>query len=103
MKYISYCCTCLFSLFLLFILVYLGKKQMSTLEPMSVIMTADYDSTDLLLDEPTKLKMKTTTYRQAQKCKKTAPMSSFEQTNNNQKYTRPENGSMELPELSGFY
>jgi len=47
--------------------------------------------------------MKTTTYKQSQKYKKTIEMSSFEQTNNNQKYTRPENGSMELPELSGFY
>jgi hypothetical protein len=88
---------------LLFVLVYLGKKQMTSLEPMSVIMSAPYDSTDLLLDEPTKLKMKTTTYKQSQKYKKTIEMSSFEQTNNNQKYTRPENGSMELPELSGFY
>jgi hypothetical protein len=76
---------------------------MTTLEPMSVIMSAPFDSTDLLLDEPTKLKIKTTTYQQSQKYKKTSPMSSFEQTNNNQKYTRPENGSMELPELSGFY
>jgi len=83
--------------------VYLGKKQMSSMESMSVIMAAPYDSTDLLLDEPTKLQMKTTTYQNAQKYKKTAPMSSFEQTNNNQKYNRPENGSMELPELSGFY
>ena len=73
------------------------------LEPMTVIMGAPYDSTDLLLDEPTKLKMKNTSYQQSQKYKKTAPMSSFDQTNNNQKYTRPENGSMELPELSGFY
>ena len=87
MKHISYCCTCLFSLFLLFVLVYLGKKQMTSLEPMSVIMSAPYDSTDLLLDEPTKLKMKTTTYKQSQKYKKTVEMSSFEQTNNNQKYT----------------
>jgi hypothetical protein len=30
-------------------------------------------------------------------------MGSYEQTNNNQPYNYPENGSIEFPELSGFY
>ena len=69
-------------------------------EPFFISMT---NSADVLLDQPTLIKMKSTSYKNAQKYKQLTKMSSYEQTNNNQPYTHPDNGSMELPELSGFY
>jgi len=103
MKHISYCCTCCVCLLLLFVLVYLGKTHMNELEPMVIGIGAPYDSADLLLDQPSAVIMKNRSYAQSHTFKKPSTMSSFEQTTNNQSYTHPDNGSMELPELSGFY
>ena len=75
---------------------------MSTLEPM-VGIGPSYPSADVLLDYPTKLQIRPTTYKQLQKYRQQSPVGSFEQTTNNQKYNHPDNGTMELPELSGFY
>ncbi len=80
---------------LLFIMTSLGKKQM---EPMMIEMPPD---TETLLDLPTHLKLKKTTY-QHMKRKEPVPHS-FDQTTNNVKATSPDNGSILLPELSGFY
>ena len=79
----------------LFLITSLGKKQM---EPMTIEMPPD---TETLLDLPTHLKIKTTTYEHMKR-KQPLP-SSFDQTTNNIKATTPDNGSILLPELSGFY
>ena len=76
---------------------------MTTLEPMMIGSGPSYPSADLLLDHPTKLQIKPTTYKELQKFRQQSPIGSFEQTTNNQKYNHPENGTTELPELSGFY
>jgi hypothetical protein len=77
---------------LLFIITTLGKKQM---EPM-IVMPIE---TDVLLDLPTRFKLKNT----YAKIRPLSTMSSFEQTTNNSKMFHPENGTTLLPELSGFY
>ena len=64
---------------------------------------SSYDTSDVLLDKPTHFEFKHTSYRNSQKHKHKTRMSSYEQTNNNQPYTYPDNGSIEFPELSGFY
>ena len=79
----------------LFLITSLGKKQM---EPMTIEMPPD---TDALLDLPTHLKLKTTTYRHM-KHKEPLPHS-FDQSTNNVKAVTPDNGSILFPELSGFY
>ncbi len=80
---------------LLFLITSLGKKQM---EPMTIEMPPD---TETLLELPTHLKLKTTTYPHM---KRNDPLPhSFDQTTNNIKVTTPDNGSILLPELSGFY
>jgi hypothetical protein len=61
------------------------------------------DTSDVLLDKPTHFEFKDTSYKNSQKHKHPTLMSSYKQTNNNQPYTYPENGSIEFPELSGFY
>jgi len=58
------------------------------------------DHNDLLLDQ--NLKVKHTSYRTSAKHAPGSPMSSFEQTTNNQLHTSPNNGSITLPELA-FY
>ncbi len=80
---------------LLYLITSLGKKQM---EPMTIHMPPD---TNALLDLPTHLKLKTTTY-QHMKRKALIPHS-FDQITNNEKVSYPDNGSILLPELSGFY
>ena len=62
-----------------------------------------HDTADVLLDTPTKFEFKHTSYKNSQKNKQKSLMSSYKQTNNNQPYTHPDNGSIEFPELSGFY
>jgi hypothetical protein len=74
--------------------------MLSKLEPF-VIST--HDTADVLLDTPTNFEFKHTSYKNSQKNKQKSRMSSYEQTNNNQPYTHPDNGSIEFPELSGFY
>jgi len=61
------------------------------------------NTADVLLDKPTHFEFKHTSYKNSQKHKHKTKMSSYEQTNNNQPYTYPDNGSIEYPELSGFY
>ena len=100
-SYTSYCCTCCLLLLLLFIFTYLGKKQLQLKTEPFVISTND--TADVLLDKPTHFELKHTSYKNSQKHKHKTKMSSFEQTNNNQPYHKPENGSIEFPELSGFY
>ena len=101
-SYTKYCGTCCLLLLLLFIFTYLGKKhlQVKSTEPF-VIST--YDTSDVLLDTPTRFKMKDLSYKKLQQYRHKTKMSSYKQTNNNQPYTYPENGSIEYPELSGFY
>ena len=96
-SYTNYCCTCCFFLFVLFIFTYLGKRQMHFEQFISG------NDSDVLLDKPTHFEFKHTSYRNSQKHKHKTHMSSYEQTNNNQPYTYPDNGSIEFPELSGFY
>ena len=74
--------------------------QVKTSEPF-VIST--HDTSDVLLDQPTHFKFKDLSYKKSQNNKHKTKMSSYEQTINNQPYSYPENGSIELPELSGFY
>ena len=100
-SYIDYCCTCCLCLFILFIITYLGKKQMFSKFESFVIST--HDTSDVLLDKPTHFEFKNISYKNSQKYKHKTRMSSYEQTNNNQPYNYPENGSIEFPELSGFY
>lgn len=64
---------------------------------------SSHDTSDVLLDKPTHFEFKHTSYRNSQKNKHKTLMSSYAQTNNNQPYTYPDNGSIEFPELSGFY
>ena len=101
-SYTKYCGTCCLLLLLLFIFTYLGKKhlQVKSTEPF-VIST--YDTSDVLLDTPTRFKMKDLSYKKSQQYRHKTKMSSYKQTNNNQPYIYPENGSIEYPELSGFY
>ncbi len=80
---------------LLYLITSLGKKQM---EPMTIQMPPE---TNALLDLPTHLKLKTTTYQNMKR--KTLIPHSFDQITNNEKTTNPDNGSILLPELSGFY
>jgi hypothetical protein len=61
------------------------------------------DNHELLLDDPPSLRLNQISYQHSQKHRVLSPMSSFEQTTNNQKYTSPDNGTNLLPELSGFY
>lgn len=103
--YTKYCCTCCFLLLLLFIFTYLGKKQLqlkSQTHPEPFVIST-YDTSDVLLDKPTHFEFKHTSYKNSQKHRHKTHMSTFEQTNNNQPYHKPDNGSIELPELSGFY
>jgi hypothetical protein len=99
-SYTKYCGTCCFLLLILFIFTYLGKKQLQQTEPFVI---SAYDTSDVLLDKPTHFELKDTTYKNSQKNRHKTKMSSYNQTNNNQPYSYPENGSIELPELSGFY
>jgi len=101
-SYTKYCGTCCLLLLILFLFTYLGKKQLQvkTTEPFII---STYDTSDVLLDQPTHFKFKQLSYKKSQNYKHKTKMSSYDQTNNNQPYTYPENGSMEYPELSGFY
>jgi hypothetical protein len=100
-SYTNYCGTCCLLLVVLFLFTYLGKKILQVKTEPFVIST--HDTADVLLDIPTHFKLKHTTYQNSQKHKHKTHMSSYEQTNNNQPYHKPDNGSIELPELSGFY
>ncbi len=99
-SYTNYCCTCCLLLVLLFLFTYLGKKQLQISEPF-VIST--HNTADVLLDNPTHFEFKHTSYKNSQKHRHKTHMMSFEQTNNNEPYHKPDNGSIEYPELSGFY
>jgi hypothetical protein len=101
-SYTKYCGTCCLLLLLLFIFTYLGKKQMQV-KPSEPFVISTHDTSDVLLDKPTHFKLKHLSYKKSQNYKHKTQMSSYEQTNNNQPYIYPENGSIELPELSGFY
>jgi hypothetical protein len=57
---------------------------------------------DLLLDNTSSSIIKETSYLTSSKQRSRSPMSSFEQTTNNQQYNSPNNGSITLPELA-FY
>jgi hypothetical protein len=85
----------------LFIITSLGKKYIKKQCEPFVIHPLDHN--DLLLDESNEIKFKHTSYRKQSKQWHTSPMSSFEQTTNNQPHTIPDNGSTPLPELGGFY
>jgi hypothetical protein len=61
------------------------------------------DHTDLLLDQTKPPTINHASYRASSKKWTTSPMSSFEQTTNNQPHHSPNNGSITLPELSDFY
>jgi hypothetical protein len=100
-SYTKYCGTCCLLLVILFLFTYLGKKQLQLKTEPFVIST--HDTSDVLLDKPTHFKLKHTSYANSQKHRHKTHMTSYEQTNNNQPYTYPENGSIEFPELSGFY
>ena len=100
-SYTKYCGTCCLLLLLLFIFTYLGKKQLQIQTEPFVIST--HDTSDVLLDKPTHFEFKHTSYKNSQKHRHKTHMMTFEQTNNNQPYKQPENGSIEFPELSGFY
>jgi hypothetical protein len=99
---LNYCCTCGCCILVLFLLTYLGKKQLERTEPFILPMDVN-TSDDVLLDETPSLKINHVSYQHSQKKRIVTPMSSFEQVSNNQKYTSPDNGSILLPELSGFY
>jgi hypothetical protein len=101
-SYTKYCGTCCLLLVVLFLFTYLGKKtlQFKKTEPFVI---SSHDTSDVLLDKPTHFKFKYTSYENSQKQRHKTHMSSYEQTNNNQPYHKPDNGSIELPELSGFY
>jgi hypothetical protein len=60
------------------------------------------DHNDVLLDSTSSPTVKNTSYRKSSNQRSTSPMSSFEQTTNNQLHTSPNNGSITLPELA-FY
>jgi|LakMenEpi03Aug12_release.lakeMendotaPanAssembly.Ray.scaffolds.fasta_scaffold184668_4 hypothetical protein len=60
------------------------------------------EQTDVLLDSTSSPTVKHTSYRKSSNQRPTSPMSSFEQTTNNQMHTSPNNGSITLPELA-FY
>ena len=102
-SYTKYCCTCSFLLLLLFLFTYLGKKQLQIKTQTEPFVISAHDTSDVLLDKPTHFEFKHTSYRNSQKHRHKTHMMSFEQTNNNQPYHKPDNGSIEFPELSGFY
>jgi len=60
------------------------------------------DHNDVLLDSASSPTIKHTSYHKSAKQWTTSPMSSFEQTTNNELHTSPNNGSITLPELA-FY
>ena len=84
----------------LFVITSLRKKYIKTqcehftIQPLAHI--------DLLLDKTTFPKINLTSYSTSAKKQTTSPMSSFEQTTNNQQHNSPNNGSITLPELA-FY
>jgi hypothetical protein len=85
----------------LFIITSLGKIYLKKqCEPFVIHPMED---NDVLLDDHINLKLKNTTYRKSSKQWNTSPISSYEQTTNNQIHILPDNGSITLPELSGFY
>lgn len=83
----------------LFIITMLRKKYIKQQCEHFTIQPLDHN--ELLLDNVSP-KINDTSYRKSSKHWNTSPMSSFEQTTNNQPHTSPNNGSITLPELA-FY
>jgi hypothetical protein len=84
----------------LFAITSLRKKYIKTQCEHFTIQPLDH--VDLLLDKTTIPKINLTSYHASSKKWTTSPMSSFEQTTNNQPHHSPNNGSITLPELA-FY
>ncbi len=84
----------------LFVITMLRKKYIKQQCEHFTIQPLDHH--ELLLDNISP-KIDDISYRKSAKHWNTSPMSSFEQTTNNQLHTSPNNGSITLPELSGFY
>ena len=84
----------------LFVITSLRKKYIKQqCEHFTIQPLAQYD---LLIDDTSSPTIKHTSYLTSSKQRTTSPMSSFEQTTNNQQYNSPNNGSITLPELA-FY
>jgi hypothetical protein len=84
----------------LFIITSLRKNYIKTQCEHFTIQPLDH--TDLLLDQSKPPKINHTSYSTSSKKRPSTPMSSFEQTTNNQQHYSPNNGSITLPELA-FY
>jgi hypothetical protein len=84
----------------LFVITTLRKKYIK--EKCEHFTIQPLDQTDVLLDTTSSPTVNNANYRKSSKQRHTSPMSSFEQTTNNQIHTSPNNGSITLPELA-FY
>ena len=86
----------------LVVITSLRKKYIKQQCEHFTIQSQPLDQNDVLLDTTSSPTVKKTSYRKSSTQRSTSPMSSFEQTTNNQLHTSPNNGSITLPELA-FY